>query len=157
MKVHEAMVADPKTCSIDATLETAAGVMWNGDCGCLPVTDHKGRVIGIITDRDIAMGAYLNHRELWSLDVKDVIRNHPLYVCRPDDDVHDALSAMERHGVRRLPVVDGSGAPVGLLSMGDLVFHAQKSPAPKKNGKLTFGDLVSALKSIFKHHAGAAA
>lgn len=157
MKVHEAMVADPKTCSIDATLEKAAGVMWNGDCGCLPITDHKGRAIGVITDRDIAMAAYLNHKELWNFGVKDVIRNHPLYVCRPDDDVHDALSAMESHGVRRLPVVDASGELVGLLSMGDLVFHAQKGPVAKKNGKLPFGDLVSALKSIFKHHVGAMA
>jgi CBS domain-containing protein len=157
MKVREAMVSDPKTCTVDMSLEKAAEIMWHANCGCLPVRDATGRIVGLITDRDIAMAAYLNHRELWNLHVSDVIQGHPLYICWPDDDVRDALAIMEREGVRRLPVLDDDGALVGLLSMGDLVYIAQKGPGARRNGHLPFGDLVSALKSVFRHHAGSPA
>src|SRR5690606_32936140 len=59
VKIEEIMTRDVRTCSPDDTLATAAQVMWEMDCGVVPVTDREGKVVGIITDRDLAMAAHL--------------------------------------------------------------------------------------------------
>src|SRR5262245_15334249 len=57
MKVKEIMTSDVKTCSLDTDLASAAKIMWEEDCGAVPVTDGGGSVIGMITDRDICIAA----------------------------------------------------------------------------------------------------
>ena len=57
MRVKELMTSDVKTCSLDTNLAAAAKIMWDSDCGAVPVTDERGRVVGVITDRDICIAA----------------------------------------------------------------------------------------------------
>jgi len=71
MKVEQLMKREIKVCSEADTLNRAAELMWDSDCGCIPVirANGDGRLIGIITDRDIAMAAYTQGRQLWAIPV----------------------------------------------------------------------------------------
>lgn len=147
MKVREIMERDVKTCHLEDTLESSAMMMWNNDCGSLPVIDSSGKPIGMITDRDIAMSSALNHRPLWDLHARDVTSNRPLYVCRENDDVRSALEAMQSHRVRRLPVVSDGGQLRGIISIDDVV-----ACSDEKTAGLSYRDAMTTLKAVCIHH-----
>ena len=90
MKVKEIMSANAKVCTLTDSLSSAASLMWENDCGILPVVAEGGKVVGLITDRDICMAANLNNRHLWNIAVEDVISGK-VYACKPEDDVRSAL------------------------------------------------------------------
>src|SRR5580704_12306786 len=119
MNVEKLMSTDVKSCMPDHTLACAARIMWEGDCGCVPVVDTGGRVVGMITDRDICMATYLNSRSPHDLRISDFMSQSVLS-CHPHDRVTDATAAMRRAQVRRLPVTDSDGAIVGILSLTDV-------------------------------------
>src|SRR3990172_13401491 len=106
MNVRELMIKNVAFCAPDASLESIAMQMWDKDCGSIPVVDGNGRPLGILTDRDIAMGCAMNHKALWEMRATEITNNRPLYTCHSDDDVQSALHTMAAHHVRRLPVVD---------------------------------------------------
>jgi CBS domain-containing protein len=119
MKVHELMSHPVHTCRAEDSLETAARLLWENDCGIVPVVDHDGRAQAAITDRDICMGAYTRGQRLADLRVGDSM-SRSLVSCRFDEDVAVAASRMAEHAVRRLPVLDGDGRIRGVLSLSDL-------------------------------------
>jgi CBS domain-containing protein len=126
MKVQELMTSDVKSCSPDTNLAAAAKIMWEGDCGAVPVVDEGGKVLGMITDRDICIaGATRPHAE-GDIPVRDVI-SKVLYTCKPGDDVRAALETMRGQKVRRLPVVDASGRLAGIVSIHDIAEKARSS------------------------------
>ena len=108
MKVQELMTADVKSCSPDTSLAAAAGRMWEGDCGALPVIDGAGKFIGMITDRDICMAVATKHRLAAEILVSEV-SSGAVYVCQSNDEVQFALKTMRKEQVRRLPVVNAEG------------------------------------------------
>jgi CBS-domain-containing membrane protein len=67
MNIEQLMTRDVESCHPDDSLDRAAQLMWDNDCGCVPVVDEKQRVHGIITDRDICMSAYTSGQSLKSL------------------------------------------------------------------------------------------
>ena len=73
MKVKEIMTANAKACTPSNSLADAARLMWDNDCGILPVVTEGGKVIGLITDRDICMAAFTKGRNLSDIAVEDVI------------------------------------------------------------------------------------
>jgi CBS domain-containing protein len=117
MKVSEVMTRDVQTIRPDETVQQAASFMLGSDAGSIPVTDGD-RLIGMITDRDIAVrgvakgyGPETPVRELMTDEV----------ICaREDDDVEDVASRMSKAQVRRLPVIDGEERLCGIVSLGDL-------------------------------------
>ncbi len=119
MKVEELMSKPAVTCCVTDNLEVAARLMWEYDCGALPVVGDDGRVVGMITDRDVCMGAYTKGRALHEIPVS-VAMVPRVFTCRPDDAVPFAEALMADRKVRRLPVVDDDGRPLGLLSLDDL-------------------------------------
>jgi predicted transcriptional regulator len=123
--------------------------MWENDCGILPVFAEGGKVVGLITDRDICMAANLNNRHLWNIAVEDVISGK-VYACKPEDDVRSALKTMKENKVRRVPVVARDGTLEGILSMNDMVLNAQDEKE-KKKPDLSYADVVTAYKSICRH------
>ncbi len=147
MKVSELMEREVKTCSPEDSLESSAMLMWNNDCGSVPVIEASGKPIGIITDRDIAMSCALNHKPLWELRTSDVTNNRPLYSCNENDDIYSALTTMKTRRVRRLPVVDGSGCLQGIISIDDIVARSEK-----KTPGMTFQDTMNTLKAVCAHH-----
>ena len=124
MKIKELMTSDVKSCGLDTNLAAAAKIMWEEDCGAVPVTDDSGRVVGVITDRDICIAGATRPNAEGEIPVRDVISDE-LYTCAPSDDARAALDTMRQRKVRRLPVVDASGRLAGIVSIHDLATHAR--------------------------------
>lgn len=148
MRVQEIMTRDPFTCSPDEHAGTAAWRMWEGDCGILPVM-RDSRLVGVVTDRDIAVALAMRGRRADDLRVAEVQQGDSgLTVCSPRDSVSDALAKMREHRVRRLPVVE-NGKLVGIVSMNDLVLAATATPG--KTGRPTFKEIVHSLQGVCAH------
>jgi len=146
MRVREVMVGTPYTCPRDANLGVAAELMWKGNCGFLPVTEPGGKVCGVITDRDICMA--LGTRNKYAGEIKvDEVMSHKLYSCLPDDEIHVALLTMREGRVRRLPVLDADKEIVGVLSMDDVLLHAEGS-ASGKVVELSTDEVVRTYRAI---------
>ena len=149
MKVKEIMTPNAKVCTPTDTLAHAARFMWDNDCGILPVVKDGGKVIGLITDRDICMAAAINSGNLSNIAVEDVISGK-VYSASPEDDVRKALETMQERKIRRLPVVAGDGTLDGILSMNDVVLRAQEA-SDKKNPDIAYADVVNTYKAICAH------
>ena len=119
MKVEQCMTRDPKTCSVSDTLDRAAQLMWDEDCGCLPVVDGVRRLLGMITDRDICMAAYTQGQPLHMLHVGGAMAK-TVYSCGHKDEIESVQKTLRSHQVRRLPVIDRDGCVIGILSLSDI-------------------------------------
>ena len=124
MKVKELMTTDVKRCTPETNLAAAAKIMWEGDCGAVPVTDERDRVVGVITDRDICIAAATRPRTEGEIPVKEVL-SKPLYTCAPGDDVRSALETMKTRKIRRLPVVEQGGRLAGIVSIHDIAVQSR--------------------------------
>lgn len=124
MKVKDLMTTDVKRCSPETNLAAAAKIMWEGDCGAVPVTDERDHVIGVITDRDICIAAATRPRTEGEIPARDVI-SKAVYTCAPGDDVRAALETMKARKVRRLPVVEQGGRLVGIVSIHDIALQSR--------------------------------
>jgi CBS domain-containing protein len=148
MQVEQLMTKQVKFCSPNATLEQAAQLMWDGDCGCLPVCAGNGinRVIGVITDRDICMSALFQGRPLRELSVSDAMAKR-LLTCNARDALSVAESTMRRARVRRLPVIDDRGAMVGIIALADLAREAvrEHGSTNKSVSESHVGDTLAAI------------
>jgi CBS domain-containing protein len=126
-KVKDIMCANPKFCSPHATLQEAARMMAECDCGAIPVVEGDGtrRAVGVITDRDIACRAVA---EGLSPDthVREVMSSR-LSTIGEDDGVEDCCNQMERAQLRRLMVVNGEGELCGIVSQADIALHLSRN------------------------------
>ena len=148
MNIRETMVSKVSTCKADSPLDQVALMMWNGDCGCVPVVDDGGKPTGMVTDRDIAMGAALAHKPLWEIRAGDITADKPVYTCLESDDIGKAVELMQEYKVRRLPVVNAGGELTGVISVGDVFAVANT----KRNAALKYTDTASMLKAVSAHH-----
>ncbi len=157
MKVDELMAKDVKTCGPRATLNVAAQIMWETDCGSVPVVGDGGEVVGMVTDRDICMAAYTRGAPLWNITVESAMSKE-VHLCHPGDTVATAEEIMRRCQVRRLPVVDQSGHLVGLLSLADIARQAERERRRKKKS-VTAAEVLDDLAAICepRAHSGMAA
>ena len=145
MKVKDIMTRNPKFCGPRDTLAQVVSMMWEGDCGMLPIVDKSNRVVGVITDRDVALAVWRKDRAPADIRV-DQLPLAKLYCCAPTDDVDDALRIMRRAQVRRLPIIDEGEELTGIISMDDLAVHA-RVPDGTRTG-LTPQKVAEALKAI---------
>jgi CBS domain-containing protein len=113
-------------CGANDSLQRAAQIMWENDCGAVPVADENNRVVGMITDRDICMAAYIQGRPLWQMPVGSTMAKQ-VHGVRETDPLETVETLMRRMQVRRVPVIDGGGQIKGILSMNDLARHAHGS------------------------------
>jgi len=155
MYINEIMTADARSCTRESNLEEISRLMWDHDCGAIPVVNQQGKPVGIVTDRDIAMAAMLNHKSLWELCADTLIQGQRLCTCEQEESVESCLTKMEQNGIRRLPVVDAEGSLVGIVSMGDLLAFAAKpatSRSKKQNSGVPVANLMVMLQHISGHH-----
>jgi CBS domain-containing protein len=124
MKVKELMMETPFYCPPETNLGAAAGLMWNGNCGFLPVVDSDGTIRGVVTDRDICIALGTRSRLPGDISVREVMAQK-VFSCSQEDDVHVALQTMREGCVRRLPVISKEEKLVGVVSMDDILRHAQ--------------------------------
>jgi CBS domain-containing protein len=151
MIVKEVMSHEVTTCSPDTTLEAAALLMWNGDCGTVAVVNDEGRVVGIITDRDICMAVALQHKPASEIEVQQVMARH-LFTCQPESDIMNALKTMSYQQVRRLPVTNDSGHVAGIISIEDIIACAERGRRGLRAPALSYDDTMTTLKAICRPH-----
>ena len=120
MNIRGIMTADPACCTPEQTVREAARLMREYDCGCAPVVDdlRTRRLVGVVTDRDLAVRALADGKGPETL-VRDVMSEETSY-CTPEDDLREVERVMMERQVRRVPVVDGAGGCVGIVSQADL-------------------------------------
>jgi len=147
MRVQDLMTQDVKTCGPDDPLSTPAGLMNAHDCGSVPVVGSDGRIIGMLTDRDICMAALRHAVPLEGIRVAEAMARQVCSV-RPDDTLETAAGMMRRHQVRRLPVVDPAGRVVGLLSLGDLARRTDPGAVDDRAGEVAARELAATLGAV---------
>jgi CBS domain-containing protein len=161
MKVRDIMTQSAVCCGPDTNVGAAVETLWVHNYGMLPVVNQNKKLIGIVTDRDICIALATRDRLPGNLTVGEVATTR-VFTCGPDDEIHSALSTMAEHQVRRLPVVDGNGVPQGVLSMDDILVHADQN---KWQGacELSSEEVIRSLKRLHGqqfpiiHHAKAMA
>jgi CBS domain-containing protein len=119
MKIREIMTPDVQCIQPGDTLVEAAGLMRQLDVGVLPVCEN-GQVVGMLTDRDIAIRAVAQGRDPTKTTVRDTMTPGVVYHVLEDQDVEDAIRIMEQHQVRRAPVLNREEKLVGIVSIGDI-------------------------------------
>jgi CBS domain-containing protein len=149
MKVHDVMTEDVKYCGPETNLAAAAALMWENDCGALPIVADGEKAIGMVTDRDIAIALGTRNMQAAEIPVKEVMSGK-LFAASPDEDIHAALKLMRKEKVHRLPVIDSQGKLEGILSLNDVALHAMH-PNGKTTSTLNYEDVVSTLKAVCEH------
>lgn len=121
MKISEAMHRQADWVSADTPISEVAKMMAKDDVGAIPV-GKADKLIGMITDRDIALRVVAEGRDPKKTAAEDVMTKGIVY-CRTTETVEDAIHLMDQRKIRRLPVIDDNKRLVGMLSLGD-VSHA---------------------------------
>ena len=129
MKAKDVMTKDPATLGPEATLGEAATLMRQEDCGSIPIVDG-GRLVGIVTDRDIVIRAVAAGKDARSTKVSEVMSADPVCIS-PDTDVDEAADVMADRQIRRLPVVE-DGKLAGILVIGQI---ARREPDEQQTGE----------------------
>lgn len=152
MLVTQIMSQPVAACQVSDTLDQAARLMWEKDCGAVPVLDGFGRVIAMLTDRDICMAAYTQGKPLSEISVRSSMSKE-LFSCQPMDSVSTVEQLMRQHQIRRLPVLDLAGLPVGMLSLNDVALAAahQHPGAPGSTNGISLVSTAETLAALCAH------
>jgi CBS domain-containing protein len=146
--VRDIMTRDPVCCTRDTSLTDVARLMVEHDCGAIPVaqSNENGRLVGVITDRDIVCRTLANGQDPFQLAAGDCMSSAPITV-RPDTSVEECARTMQQHQLRRILVLDASGRCCGIVAQADLARHADESLTGdvvkdvSQSGELAFGAL----------------
>jgi CBS domain-containing protein len=109
----------------DTSIQELARKMRDEDIGSIPIGEND-KLVGMVTDRDIAIKGVADGRDPASLTARDVMTG-PILYCRSDEEVEDAVRLMEMHQVRRLPVIDENKRMVGMLAIGDVAYATSRN------------------------------
>ena len=131
MRVSEVMASDVTVVAPGTTIDAAAQMMADLDIDALPVGETEGALAGIITSRDILLRVVAPRRDPRTTRVAEAM-TADVFSCAPEDSAEDALREMERHQVRRMPVVDGDGRIVGLVTR-DALEQGVRMAAPRQH------------------------
>jgi CBS domain-containing protein len=141
MRVHEIMTPEVTSVHPQTSVEQAARLMQECDCGALPVVGDNGVLVGIVTDRDIALRIVARGGDSRNAIIADCMTPR-VFACYANELLVECMQQMARHQIRRVPIVDDRGRLVGVLSQGDLArYAAQRSPEQKQ----AVADVVSAV------------
>lgn len=126
------MTPDPACCTPSTTLHQVAKMMVQNNCGEIPVVDVNDQPIGVVTDRDIVCRVVADGKNPMAHTAENRM-SQPVVTVRGDDSIEQVVSTMERHQIRRVPVVDERGCCEGIIAQADV---AWAEPLPE------VGDLV---------------
>lgn len=133
MRAADIMTENPETVTTEASLADAARKMRDLNVGIIPVvdSDQNRRLRGVITDRDIAVRAVAEGRNIDSTKVMEVMTTE-VESCNKNDTVHNILNIMEREQVRRVPITDREGRLVGIVAQADVIVDVESEPALRR-------------------------
>lgn len=128
--IEQIMTRDPSCSTPETTVRDVARMMLEHDCGEIPIVESgdKGRVIGVVTDRDITCRVVAVGKDPQTTTVSDVMTDSVVTI-RENADLAEALEKMEQYQVRRLPVVDAQGNICGIISQADVALRAGEREA----------------------------
>ena len=150
-RVEQLMSRNVATCRPGDRLGVPVRIMWERDCGVVPVTvleEGGERLVGMLTDRDVCMAAYTQGRRLDDISVATAM-SHAVRSCAPTASIADALRLMAANQVHRLPVVDGAGHLVGILSFADVA--CEEARAHKVVTAQTIAKTIEAITTPRPH------
>jgi CBS domain-containing protein len=148
MHIKDIMSSNTCTCKIDTTLDKIAMMMWDNDCGAVPIVDNNNHPIGMVTDRDIAIGAAIKNKPLFQISAKEINNDRPVFTCNFDDDVKEVLSTMQKEKIRRIPIVNSRHELCGMVSIGDIAEYSEQ----KRGAKISAKETINTLKAVVSHH-----
>ena len=127
MQVKDVMTPNPAVCTPDTSVEWAAGLMVEHDCGEIPVVENIASMlpVGVITDRDITCRTVAKGLNPLTMTVSDCMTT-PCVTVMPDMSLDECCRIMEENQIRRVPVVDEGGACCGIVALADIAKHAKK-------------------------------
>lgn len=133
-KCSEVMTENPVCCLPGDSVAKAAGMMKSENIGSIPViaSEQNQTLVGIVTDRDLALTIVAEGRDARSTPVEAVM-TRKVVTCLADDDLQKALDAMAKNQLRRIPVVDNDHKIVGIIAQADVATRADE---PEKTGEM---------------------
>jgi CBS domain-containing protein len=131
MKVFEVMTIDVGFCHPEDTLTKAAQIMWEKDCGIVPVVTAEKRLVGVVTDRDICIATATRNRRPSSIKAGEM-NFREVKTCATEDDVKDALRRMRKYKIKRLCVTTNDKELVGIVSLSDILLKAGDKKSVRK-------------------------
>lgn len=140
MNVRDVMTPNPRTVELSDTIQDAALIMRDEDTGAVPVVE-EGRVVGMVTDRDIVIRAIADGD--FEATIDDIVSDDVVF-AKADMTTAQAEDLMSEHQIRRLPVVDEDENIIGILSLGDL--------AVKEGRDSRTGDTLQNISEGVKRH-----
>jgi CBS domain-containing protein len=151
MIVADLMTRNAASVRSGQTLASAAQVMWDCDCGAVPVVEREGdKVIGMVTDRDICMATWSRGLPPSSIFVDEAMSKE-LVRCTANDTIAHAGALMRSNQIRRIPVVDSEGRLLGILSLADIA-RAMDFSKLRSDPELSSDGLATTLSGICKSH-----
>lgn len=136
MPIHELMTRQVRSVHPATSVEHAARLMEDYDCGALPVIGDNGVLVGMVTDRDIAIRIVARGRDARYAIVADCMTER-VFACYANESVAECMRQMAHHRVRRMPIVDERQRLVGIVAQGDLARHAGRHPLRQERRALT--------------------
>jgi len=122
---RDVMTVNPACCTADTTLDQVAKLMVQHDCGEIPVIDRAEHVIGVITDRDIVCRVVAQDKNPMAYTAETCMTD-PVITVTVDAPLTEVVSTMEKHQVRRVPVVDEQGCCAGMISQADIAWEGKE-------------------------------
>jgi CBS domain-containing protein len=144
MRAWDIMSKPAHTCRPSTDLATVAKIMWDHDCGFVPVVDGAGSVTGVVTDRDICIATSTRGLMPEQLSAAQTMTTQ-IHACVADDSISDVLATMRRCQVRRVPVVDDHGTVQGVISLNDIVLASNDPRGPQPSA------IVATMAAICTH------
>ncbi len=116
---RDVMTPDPACCTPNTSLDEVAKLMAQNDCGEIPVVDPADQIIGVVTDRDIVCRVVAAGKNPMAYTAETCMSG-PVVTVRDDMPLDDVVATMEKHQIRRVPVVDARESCVGIISQADI-------------------------------------
>ena len=134
-KCYEVMTTDPVCCLPNDSVAKTAALMKSENIGSLPVIENEQtrKLVGIVTDRDLALKVVAEGRDPQTTKVEAVMTHNNVVTCRAEDDLQKALDAMAKHQLRRIPVVDNDNKILGIIAQADV---ATRVDQPEKTAEM---------------------
>jgi CBS domain-containing protein len=130
-QIREVMTKSPRTVRPDDTAVDAVKLMRDEDTGIAPITEDDGRLVGVVTDRDVAIRVVAEEKDPRTTKVTEIASQN-LVTVDPEQDLDEAMQLMADHQVRRLPVVEDDDRLVGIVAQADVARHAD----PDRTGRV---------------------
>jgi CBS domain-containing protein len=118
---RDVMTADPACCTPKTTLDQVAQMMVQNNCGEIPVVDVNDQPVGVVTDRDIVCRVVADGKNPMAHTAESCM-SQPVVTVKADDTLAEVVATMEKHQIRRVPVVDERGCCAGIIAQADVAW-----------------------------------